>query len=182
METPPSFNSPACPTPTTRRTFAHSRSPGELEASASAGPGPAASPAASRPSRERVSRAASASSSALRNAASSLLLLRLRLRLSASRFFLARSRASSPRRYACRPPGPYRAVSSSNAAASAAARFASSSFRATTASMALWYTIGTWSAIMRVLIGISVNAVGCLASAVGPASEVRCRRWITKPG
>ena len=125
---------------------------------------------------------ASARASALRISASSLRLRLLRLRLRASRVSRARSSASRPLTYARRPPGPYRLTSSANAFSPATAARASSSARAATASMALWYTIGTWSAIMRVLMGISVNAVGCLASAVGPSSDVRCRRWITNPG
>ena len=51
-----------------------------------------------------------------------------------------------------------------------------------TASIAAWYTLGTWSSIILELIGISVNAVGCRTSAVGPSSEVRCRRCTTTPG
>ena len=51
-----------------------------------------------------------------------------------------------------------------------------------TASTADWYTMGTWSDIIRVEMGISVNAVGWRNSAVGPAEELRRRRWITRPG
>jgi hypothetical protein len=47
----------------------------------------------------------------------------------------------------------------------------------------LTYVLGAWSDSRRMEMAISVKREGCRNSAVGgPLLDVRCRRWITRPG